>query len=88
MGPLQWTCHGVDSSARAQIKKEKTHRELWAIYNLHSSMRHCNHNILYVTADEHLDTQPMWAMQNWLQVYAPLVKYSLKEALCLAGRNV
>jgi hypothetical protein len=47
--------HGVESSTRVQIQKEKTHRELWAIYTLRSSMRHCDCNILYTTAYEHLE---------------------------------
>jgi hypothetical protein len=80
--------YGVDSSTRAQLQKEKIHRELRAIYILRSSMRHCDRDILYATAEEHLAVQPVWAMQNWLRVYTPLVKYSIKEAVRSAVRNV
>ncbi len=79
--------YGVDSSTRAQLQKERTHRELRALYTLRKDMRHCNRDIFYATAAEHLEAQPMWVLKNWLQIQTPMVKFSIKEAERLAVSN-
>jgi hypothetical protein len=71
--------YGKDASTRAQKQKEQAHRELRALYILRRDMRHCDRDIFYPNVDEHLDAQPVWASKNWLQVYKPMVKHSIKE---------
>jgi hypothetical protein len=81
--------HGVDTKTWSKIQKEKAHHELLALYALQDHTRLCDHNIFYDTpAEERLDAQPVWALKNWLPVYQPLVKHSIKEAVQLAIRNM
>jgi hypothetical protein len=80
--------YGSDSSTRAQKQKEKAHRELRALYILRGDMRHCDRNIFYATVDDHLEAQPVWALKNWLRVYKPMVKHSIKEAVRSSVRHV
>jgi hypothetical protein len=73
--------YGTDASTCAQKQKEQAHRKLHALYILQRNMQHCDRDIFYHNADEHLDAQPMWALKNWLGVYKPMVKNSIKEAV-------
>ncbi len=72
----------------AQKQKEQAHRELRALYILRRDMRHCDRDVFYPTVDEHLDAQPVWALKNWLRVYKPMVKHSIKEAIRASVLNV
>ncbi len=80
--------YGVDSSTRAQKQKEQAHRELRALYILRGNMRHCDTDIFHATADDHLEAQPVWALKNWLRIYKPMVKHSIKEAIRSSVRHV
>ena len=80
--------YGVDSSTRAQLQKERTHQELRALYTLRRDMRHCDRDIFYATAAEHLEAQPVWALKNWLRIQTPMVKFSIKQAVRSAVSNV
>jgi hypothetical protein len=80
--------HGNDTSTRAEARRDKTHRELKALYSLRANMRHCDRDIFYPTAEEHLEAQPVWAIQNWLKIQVPMAKHSAKEAARFAVRNV
>ena len=80
--------YGMDSSTRAQAQKEQAHRELRALYTLRQDMQHCDRDIFYATVDEHIEAQPVWALKNWLRIQTPMVKFSVKEAVQSAVRNV
>ena len=80
--------YGVDSSTRAQKQKEQAHRELRALYILRGNMRHCDTDIFHANADDHLEAQPVWALKNWLRIYKPMVKHSIKEAIRSSVRHV
>ena len=72
--------HGVDSSTRTQARRERVHRELKALYLLRPGMRHCDRAVFHDTVEEHIDVQPVWAIQNWLRIQVPMAKHSVKEA--------
>ncbi len=80
--------HGIDTSTRLQARKEKVHRELRAIYSLRHNMRHCDREVFQETAEIHLGTQPLWAIQNWLRIQVPMAKYSVREAVRSAVNHV
>ena len=61
--------HGSDSTTRAKMQKEKVHRELIALYNMRELTRHCDRDIFLDTALDHLETQPVWAIKNWLHIH-------------------
>jgi hypothetical protein len=80
--------HGVDNSTRAKLQKEKAHRELIALYVLRDQTQHCDRDIYYDTAQDHLDAHNVGSLKNWLRVYQPLIKHSIKEAAWLAIHNM
>jgi hypothetical protein len=80
--------HGVDTSTRAEARRDKTHRELRALYQLRVDMRHCDRDIFHTTVEDHIEAQPVWALQNWLKIQVPMAKHSVKEAARSAVKNV
>ena len=78
----------VDTATRAKAHKEKAHRELLALYAVWDQTRHCDRDVFYATTADHLDAQPVWALKNWLRVFQPLIKHSIKEASRLAIHNM
>jgi hypothetical protein len=80
--------HGVDTSTRAAARKDKTHRELRALYSLRADMRHCDRDVFHPTVEDHIEAQPVWAIQNWLRIQVPMAKHSVKEAARSAVRHV
>jgi hypothetical protein len=51
-------------------------------------MPHCNQNIFNPTVEEHIDAQPVWALQNWLKIQVLMAKHGVKEAAREAVRHV
>jgi hypothetical protein len=82
------TVHGINTTTRAQARRDKVHRELRALYTLRQDMRYCDRDVFHETADAHLAAQPIWAIQNWLRIQVPMAKHSVKEAARAAVRNV
>jgi hypothetical protein len=70
------------------MQKEKVHRELIVLYNMRELTRHCDRDIFFETASDHLEAQPVWAIKNWLHIQRPLVLHSIKEAARQAVRHV
>jgi hypothetical protein len=80
--------HGVDTITRAKIQKEKAHHKLLALYVLRDQTWHCDRDIYYNTAQDHLNARNVGALKSWLRVYQPLIKHSIKEAARLAIHNM
>jgi hypothetical protein len=80
--------HGVDSTTRAKLQKEKIHRELLAIYSLRDQTRQCDRDLFYDTVEAHLSSHSIGALKNWLRVHKPMVKHSIQEAARLAIQNM
>jgi hypothetical protein len=62
-------------------KRAKTKiRELRALYLLHVDMCHCDRDVFHITVEAHIEAQPTWAFQNWLNIQVSMSKHSIKEA--------
>jgi hypothetical protein len=51
-------------------------------------MRVHDHDVFHDSANNHIDTSPVWAIQNWLRIQVPMAKHSVKEAVRMAAQNV
>jgi hypothetical protein len=80
--------HGIDTSTRSEARRDKTHQELRSLYSLREKMRHRDQDIFHPTVEEHIEAQPVWAIQNWLKIQVPMAKHSVKEAAREAVRHV
>ena len=79
--------HGVDASSRAQAAKTEVDRSLREIYDMRSQMEPSMQQVLCKDLREHF-TKTTSYNQNWLAVYGPLVRDSIKRAKSRAVQNV
>jgi hypothetical protein len=85
---LNGKIHCIDTSTRAEARRNKRHHECRALYLLRANMRHCDQDIFYPTVAKRMEVQPVWELQNWLKIQVPMAQHSVKEAAQILVRHV
>jgi hypothetical protein len=71
--------HGADSRSQAQAERRVVERTLIDIYDIRNQMEPSVQQLLHRDITEHF-SKTMAYNKNWLAVYGPLIKMSIKTA--------
>jgi hypothetical protein len=79
--------HGADESSRAKANREEVERSLRVIYDARALMEPSVQTLLCKDITSHFSRTTRYT-QNWLAVYGPLVRSSIRRAKERAIQNV
>ena len=79
--------HGIDTAQNKEKVKSKICWKLEAIYNKRELLLSKDQDLLYDNIEEHTK-QTEFKIQNWMKLYYPILKQSIKTAKLRSLRGV